>query len=65
MIWELLENLRNQGGLTILICTHYMDEADRLCDRLAIVDKGKIAALGTPRELKASVPGRTPSPFNS
>ena len=58
VIWELLENLRNQGGLTILLCTHYMDEADRLCDRLAIVDKGKIAALGTPRELKASVPGQ-------
>ena len=57
-IWELLEKLRSQGDLTILICTHYMDEADRLCDRLAIVDHGKIAALGTPRELKASVPGQ-------
>ena len=40
--------------LTILICTHYMDEADRLCNRLAIVDHGKIVALGTPRELKSS-----------
>src|SRR5262245_21895437 len=57
-IWELLEKLRSEGDLTILICTHYMDEADRLCDRLAIVDHGKIAALGTPRELKASVPGQ-------
>jgi len=57
-IWELLEKLRAEGDLTILICTHYMDEADRLCDRLAIVDHGKIAALGTPRELKASVPGQ-------
>jgi len=54
VIWELLEKLRGEGDLTILICTHYMDEADRLCDRLAIVDHGKIAALGTPRELKAS-----------
>ena len=58
VIWELLEGLRAQGGLTILLCTHYMDEADRLCDRLAIVDHGKIVALGTPRELKASVPGQ-------
>jgi ABC-2 type transport system ATP-binding protein len=58
VIWELLEKLRAEGGLTILICTHYMDEADRLCDRLAIIDHGKIAALGTPRELKATVPGQ-------
>jgi ABC-2 type transport system ATP-binding protein len=58
VIWELLEKLREEGDLTILICTHYMDEADRLCDRLAIVDHGKIAALGTPRDLKASVPGQ-------
>jgi ABC-2 type transport system ATP-binding protein len=57
-IWELLEKLRAEGNLTILICTHYMDEADRLCDRLAIVDHGKIVALGTPRELKATVPGQ-------
>jgi ABC-2 type transport system ATP-binding protein len=58
VIWELLESLREGGDLTILICTHYMDEADRLCDRLAIVDQGKIVALGTPRELKSSVPGQ-------
>jgi ABC-2 type transport system ATP-binding protein len=58
VIWDLLENLRTQGELTVLICTHYMDEADRLCDRLAIIDHGKIVALGTPRELKASVSGK-------
>src|SRR5262249_22565020 len=58
VIWELLERLRGEGDLTILLCTHYMDEADRLCDRLAIVDHGKIVALGTPRELKATVPGQ-------
>src|SRR5262249_50420339 len=58
VIWELLERLRSEGDLTILLCTHYMDEADRLCDRLAIVDHGKIVALGTPRELKATVPGQ-------
>ena len=58
VIWELLEGLRSQGDLTILLCTHYMDEADRLCDRLAIIDHGKIVALGSPRELKSSVPGQ-------
>jgi len=58
VIWELLERLRGDGDLTILLCTHYMDEADRLCDRLAIIDHGKIQALGTPRDLKATVPGQ-------
>jgi ABC-2 type transport system ATP-binding protein len=58
VIWELLEKLRSEGDLTILLCTHYMDEADRLCDRLAIIDHGKIVALGTPRELKSTVPGQ-------
>src|SRR5262249_16236732 len=58
VIWELLDRLRREGDLTILLCTHYMDEADRLCDRLAIVDHGKLVALGTPRELKATVPGQ-------
>jgi ABC-2 type transport system ATP-binding protein len=58
VIWELLEKLRGEAELTVLICTHYMDEADRLCDRLAIIDHGKIAALGTPQELKESVPGQ-------
>ena len=58
VIWELLERLRGEGDLTILLCTHYMDEADRLCNRLAIIDHGKIVALGTPRELKATVPGQ-------
>jgi ABC-2 type transport system ATP-binding protein len=57
VIWELLETLRSEGNLAVLICTHYMDEADRLCDRLAIIDHGRIQALGSPRELKASVPG--------
>jgi ABC-2 type transport system ATP-binding protein len=58
VIWELLEKLRTPGDLTILLCTHYMDEADRLCDRLAIIDHGKIVALGSPRELKEGVPGQ-------
>ncbi len=56
-VWEMLSNLRAKRNLTILITTHYMDEADKLCDRIAIVDHGKLVALGTPLELKHSVPG--------
>ncbi len=56
-VWEMLTNIKNSRNLTILITTHYMDEADRLCDRIAIVDHGKLVALDTPPALKASVPG--------
>ena len=53
-LWELLEGL-NADGQTILLTTHYMEEADKLCDRVAIMDHGKILALDTPAELKRSV----------
>jgi ABC-2 type transport system ATP-binding protein len=56
-VWEMLGNIKAQRQLTILITTHYMDEADRLCDRIAIVDHGKLVALDAPIALKASVPG--------
>jgi ABC-2 type transport system ATP-binding protein len=56
-VWEMLNNLKNTRHLTMLITTHYMDEADRLCDRIAIVDHGQLVALDTPMALKASVPG--------
>jgi len=56
-VWEMLTNIKSQRQLTILITTHYMDEADRLCDRIAIVDHGKLVALDNPAALKASVPG--------
>jgi ABC-2 type transport system ATP-binding protein len=56
MLWEIVREY-NQSGKTILLTTHNMEEADALCQRLAIVDHGRIIALGTPRELKASVPG--------
>src|ERR1700741_3341246 len=56
-VWEMLTRLKNSRDLTILITTHYMDEADRLCDRIAIVDHGKLVALDSPAALKASVPG--------
>jgi ABC-2 type transport system ATP-binding protein len=56
-VWEMLNNLKKTRHLTMLLTTHYMEEADRLCDRIAIVDHGKLVALGTPVELKDSVPG--------
>jgi ABC-2 type transport system ATP-binding protein len=56
-VWEMLTSIKSKRQLTILITTHYMDEADRLCDRIAIVDHGKLVALDTPAALKASVPG--------
>jgi ABC-2 type transport system ATP-binding protein len=57
-VWEMLAKLRRERDLTILVTTHYMDEADKLCDRIAIVDHGKLVALDSPLKLKASVPGR-------
>ena len=56
-VWEMIRKLREQSSLTILLTTHYMDEADRLCDRIAIVDHGRLVALDTPARLKDSVPG--------
>ena len=56
-VWEMLTAIKNKHGLTMLITTHYMDEADRLCDRIAIVDHGKLVALDSPIALKATVPG--------
>ena len=56
-VWEMLKTIKQQRDLTILITTHYMDEADKLCDRIAIVDHGELKALDSPRTLKASIPG--------
>src|SRR5712675_5380 len=56
-VWDLLETLRKESEITISLTTHYMDEAETLCDRIAIVDGGKIIAIGTPAELKAMVKG--------
>jgi len=57
-VWEMLVRLKKEHDLTILVTTHYMDEADKLCDRIAIVDHGKLAALDSPLKLKASIPGK-------
>jgi ABC-2 type transport system ATP-binding protein len=56
-VWEMLNNLKKTRNLTMLLTTHYMEEADKLCDRIAIVDHGNLVALGTPIELKNSVAG--------
>ncbi len=54
-LWAILRNLRDEHGLTILMSTHYMEEADVLCDRLAVMSQGAIAATNTPERLKRSV----------
>jgi len=56
LLWEIIREY-NQKGRTILLTTHNMEEADTLCQQLAIIDHGKIIAQGTPEELKASIPG--------
>jgi ABC-2 type transport system ATP-binding protein len=56
-VWEMINKLTETASLTILLTTHYMDEADNLCDRIAIVDHGVLVALDTPAKLKDSVPG--------
>jgi ABC-2 type transport system ATP-binding protein len=57
-VWEMLQKIKSQRDLTVLITTHYMDEADKLCDRIAIVDHGQLMALDSPLKLKASIPGK-------
>jgi ABC-2 type transport system ATP-binding protein len=56
LLWDLIRR-DNESGTTILLTTHNMEEADALCNRVAIVDHGKLIALGTPAELKSSIPG--------
>jgi ABC-2 type transport system ATP-binding protein len=57
-VWDMLKSIKAQRDLTVLLTTHYMDEADRLCDRIAIVDHGRLVALDSPMKLKASIPGK-------
>jgi len=57
-VWEMLRKIKAQRDLTVLLTTHYMDEADKLCDRIAIVDHGELKALDSPLRLKASIPSK-------
>jgi ABC-2 type transport system ATP-binding protein len=56
-LWEYIATLSREKGITIILTTHYMEEADRLCNRIAIIDHGKIIALDTPRNLKDGIGG--------
>jgi daunorubicin resistance ABC transporter ATP-binding subunit len=58
MVWDKIRSFRDMG-MTMILTTHYMDEADALCDRIGIIDHGKVIALGTPEELKASLGAQT------
>src|SRR4029077_1207318 len=57
-VWEMLKKIKGERDLTVLLTTHYMDEADKLCDRIAIVDHGKLKALDSPIRLKMSIPSK-------
>jgi ABC-2 type transport system ATP-binding protein len=57
-VWEMLRAIKAKRDLTVLLTTHYMDEADKLCDRVAIVDHGELKALDSPLRLKMSIPGK-------
>ncbi|AGN27010.1 ATP-binding cassette domain-containing protein [Candidatus Methanomassiliicoccus intestinalis] len=57
IIWEYITNIKKQSGMTVFLTTHYLEEAESLCDRIAIIDRGKIIVIGTPDELKASLGG--------
>jgi ABC-2 type transport system ATP-binding protein len=56
-VWEMLRQLKQTRDLTVFLTTHYMDEADKLCDRIAIIDHGKLVALDSPMKLKATISG--------
>jgi len=57
VVWDYIKKLREERGITMFLTTHYMEEADLLCDRIAIIDHGKIVALDTPQNLKDSLGG--------
>src|SRR5215203_6631118 len=59
-IWAMLDHLRRQLGITLVLTTHYMDEADRLCDRIGVIDRGTLVVEGTPKALKATIARHAP-----
>ena len=58
-IWNYIRDLKKRENITIILTTHYMEEADKLCDRIAIIDQSKIIALDTPHNLKSKIEGET------
>jgi ABC-2 type transport system ATP-binding protein len=57
-MWDMIRHLKARTGVTLFLTTHYMEEADRLCQRVAIIDHGRILTVDTPAALKATLPGR-------
>ena len=57
IIWDYIRHIREENNMTVFLTTHYLEEADSLCDRIAIIDEGEIKVIGTPAELKASLGG--------
>lgn len=57
VVWDFIRQLRQGDAMTLFLTTHYMDEAEALCERVAIIDSGKLIAIGAPDELKARIPG--------
>jgi ABC-2 type transport system ATP-binding protein len=57
VVWNFLRNLREEHAITIFLTTHYMEEAEALCSRVAIIDSGKLIVIGSPQELKSQIPG--------
>jgi len=58
VIWRFLRNFKEEDTMSIFLTTHYMDEAEEYCDRVAIIDHGRIIAIGSPAELKKQIPGK-------
>jgi ABC-2 type transport system ATP-binding protein len=56
-VWKYIKTLKEEYGMTLFMTTHYLEEADSLCDRIAIVDQGHLIKIGTPEELKGSIGG--------
>ena len=59
IIWDYIKTMRKENNMTVFLTTHYLEEADSLCDRVAIIDEGRIIVIGTPEELKDSLGGDT------
>jgi ABC-2 type transport system ATP-binding protein len=57
IMWQLIRDLVAEGGVTILLTTQYLEEADQLADRVAVLDRGRVVAEGTPAQLKQRIPG--------